>query len=230
MSTGARVSNPESIKYFRAALVKFIESASTAVTDSEGEILRKMGWLENEMDLFWQQQIRKWQDNVARAKEAVRMKKLYKDSSGRTSSAVDEEKALKKAQATLAMAEEKLANCRKHSRQLQREHLMYRGGVQRLQTMLSSDLSNAVTMLENVLQKLDAYFEAGPAMAESTATGPDTAAGVGADGQGNMSRAAPEETATEQKPESGEGSQETAEGSQDAGPAAEPKSAESQQQ
>ncbi len=214
MATAARVQDPEAIKHFRTALIKFIESASTAVTDAEGEVHKKMGWLEGEMDSFWTQQIRKWQDNVAHCKEAVRMKTLYKDASGRVSSAVDEQKALKKAQQTLAVAEEKLVACKKHARQLQREHLMYRGGVQRLQTMLSSDLSNAVTMLENVLTKLDAYFASGPALAESAATGPDSAAGIGADGEGTMTRAAPED----EKP----GATETETGTETAAPSESP--------
>ena len=204
MSTGARVTDFESIRSFRASLIKFIESSGAAVTDSEGEITKKMGWLESEQDRFWQQQIRKWQDEVTRAKDAVRMKKIYKDSSGKTQSAFDEEKHLKKCQTTLLMCEEKHANTRKYAKQLQREHMLYRGGVQRLQTMLSADLPQGVNTLENVLQALDAYLNAGPALATSDAPAPDTSSAVNTpDGQGTMTRSADEtvpETPTPETP------------------------------
>ena len=51
-------------------------------------------WLEREQQQHWTTQIRKRTEIVGRCKEAVRMKKLFKDSSGRTQSALDEEKAL----------------------------------------------------------------------------------------------------------------------------------------
>jgi len=215
MSTGARVQDLEAIRMFRAALVKFIETSGAAVTDSEGEITKKMGWLESEQDRFWQLQIRKWQDEVTRAKDAVRMKKMYKDSTGKPQSAFDEEKHLKKCQATLAVAEEKLNNVRKYARELQREHLLYRGGVQRLQTMISSDLPNGINMLENVLQKLDAYMNAGPALATSDAGVSTSTAAPGEDSDANMKRSADEATKEESQAEESKTEELKAEESED---------------
>ena len=191
MAEGARVHDVEAIRTFRAHLIKFIESGNTAVTDSEGEILKKLGWLEHEQEAFWKNTIRKLQDLVTRCKEQVRMKKLFKDSSGRTASAVDEEKKLKMAQAKLLDAEQRLANTQRYAKQLQRDHLMYRGGVQRLQTLLSSDLPNAVQMLETVVVKLDHYMAGGPVLTTSEAGGM-TAPVPGGEGTGddNMKRAA----------------------------------------
>ena len=194
---GARVEDLEAIRMFRATLVKFIEGGAAALTDAESEITKRMSWLEGEQSTFWQGNIRKGQENVTKWKEAVRMKKLFKDSSGRTGSAFDEEKKLKQAMAMLAHAEERLTNTRRWAKQLQREHLMYRGGVQRLQTMLTNELPGGVHLLENVLVQIDQYLNAGaPALAESATTGEMTQAADGP-GAGNMHRSADAELPAE---------------------------------
>ena len=188
MADGARVHDPQSIRAFRAAVIKFIEASNAALTDAESEITRRIGWCEGEQTAFWNHNIRKLIDLIGQLKEQIRMKKLFKDSSGRTSSAFDEEKKLRAAQVKLEYAEQKLANCRKWAKQLQREHLMYRGGVQRLQTVLSADLVGGVATLDRVLTQIDQYLNAGvPELAASDAAGLAPVENVAA---GQMSRPA----------------------------------------
>jgi hypothetical protein len=198
----ARVHNFDSIRYFRAQLVKFVESAQTALTDAEGDVTRKMSWLEGEQDHFWTMQIRKWTEEVNRAKDAVRQKRVFKDSLGRQQSTVDEEKHLKKCQRILEEAETKLANTRRHARELQREHLLYRGGVQRLATVLASELPNGIATLDRVVAQLEAYVSAAPTMATSEAGPPDASAAPGADADASMRRAVDDLTPQTQSPES----------------------------
>jgi len=188
MATAARVHDIDSIRRFRAAMVKFVETSNVAMTDSEGEVTRKIGWLEGEQDQFWSMQIRKWTEEVNRAKDAVRQKRIFKDAMGRTQSTVDEEKHLKKCKLILDEAETKLANTRRHAKQLQREHLMYRGGVQRLATVLASDMPNAIATLDRVVGQLERYVAAGPVMAESEVIS-DSTGSAGTDGDGSMRRA-----------------------------------------
>ncbi|HEX8322327.1 MAG TPA: hypothetical protein VF595_00315 [Tepidisphaeraceae bacterium] len=196
MADGAKVQDIDAIRSFRAAMVKFIESSNAALGDAEAEITRRLSWCEGEQSTFWQGQIRKLTDIISQLKEAIRMKKLFKDSSGRTQSAFDEEKKLRAAQARMEQAEQKLANCRRWAKQLQREHLMYRGGVQRLQTLLSSDLVNSVATLDAVVVQLDAYLSGGaPSLATSEAAPLGQSAGEGV-GAGTMNRSADEAPAT----------------------------------
>jgi flagellin-specific chaperone FliS len=133
-------------------------------------------------------QVRKWNEEVNRAKDAVRQKRIFKDSLGRQQSTVDEEKHLKKCQRILEEAEQKLANTRRHAKQLQREHLLYRGGVQRLATALASDMPNAIAMLDRVTEQLEKYVSAAPTLATSDA-GPDQAGTFGTEAAGSMKRA-----------------------------------------
>src|SRR5690348_17267468 len=109
----ARVDSFDALNLFKAALWKFQESATIAPGDAESELHRIQRRLETEQQSFWQVQIRKRQEVVSRCKEAVRLRKVFKDSSGRQQSAVDEEKALQIAMRRLEGAEPKLAYTRK---------------------------------------------------------------------------------------------------------------------
>jgi hypothetical protein len=187
MGDRANVSDLDSIRLFRAALVKFVESANTGITDSDGEIVSKISWLETEQKAYWTAQQRKWTEAVSKAIDAVRQKRVFKDSFGRPQSTIDEEKHLKKCRQTLEEVEQKLANTRRAAMQLQREHLLYRGGVQRLMTMLASDMPRALAMLDRVVAQIEAYAAVTPTLVTSEATPDSVATG---EGEGNMTRPA----------------------------------------
>src|SRR5258706_12488529 len=94
MSNPARVESIEALKMFRRAIIKFVEAAMVALGDAESEMQRRLNWLENEQDSHWQGQIRKRQEEVSKARDAVRQKKLFKDFAGRSRSGDQGEKAL----------------------------------------------------------------------------------------------------------------------------------------
>ncbi len=157
MSGPARVESIDAIRAFRSALLKFAEMANTAMSDADGEMARTMVWLETEQLHYWQGQIRKRQELVNKAKDAVRAKKLFKDSSGRTPSAVDEEKALQVALRRLAEAEGKLVAVKQYTRRLEKEVGLYKGSVQRLATTIVSEIPNAASKLDAMIESLEAY-------------------------------------------------------------------------
>src|SRR6185295_3410310 len=101
----ARVESIDALKSFKAALIKFAEGANVALADAESDIARTVNWLENEQASYWQSEHRKRTELVGRCQEAVRMKRIFKDSSGRQQSAVEEEKALRIAQLKLEEAQ-----------------------------------------------------------------------------------------------------------------------------
>ena len=168
----ARVDSFDALNLFKAALWKFQESATIALGEAESELHRIQMWLETEQQSFWQGQIRKRQEIVSRCKEAVRMKKVFKDSTGRQQSAVDEEKALQLAMRRLEEAEQKLAYTRKWARQIQKEIEMYKGGVARFATDVQGEIPAAAAHLEQLLNKLDAYVNAQVGPSEGTAASP----------------------------------------------------------
>ena len=197
MPVGARVESVDALRSFRAALVKFAEAANVALGDAESELQRTLMWLETEQDTYWQHQVRKWTDAVAAAKEKVREKKLFRDSSGRFPSAVDEEKRLKLCVQRMEEAQQKLVNTRKWARKLQRELHNYKGGVSALSTNVAHDIPLAIARLDKMGGILDAYVSlaARPGSAEPSAP----ILGQGAGDAGSMGRGdtapAPAETA-----------------------------------
>lgn len=176
MGEGARVESIDALRLFRAALIKFIEGCHAALSDADSEMQQTLNWLEHEQYSFWQGQIRKRTDEVSRAKEAVRMKKLFKDSAGRMPSAVDEEKALRLAQLRLEEAQQKFANTRKYSRIFQKEIEVYKGSAQRFATTLQSELPKAAALLGQMMDALDAYVAHAPADATSSVPTTETGA------------------------------------------------------
>jgi hypothetical protein len=116
-----------------------------------------MGWLEREQLSFWTLQIRKRQEALGRAQEALRMKKLFPDASGRTPTPIEEEKMVRRCKAALEEAEQKLANVKKYSRVLQREIMNYKGGVQRFSTLIGSEVPVAISRLDKMAGMLERY-------------------------------------------------------------------------
>jgi len=157
MAEGARVDSIDALRQFKVAIWKFQEAAAVALGDAESEMHRVLVWLETEQGAYWQGQIRKRQEAVARAREAVRMKQVFKDAAGRQPTAIEEQKALQAALRQVAEAEQKLLNVKRWTRALQKEVEMYKGSVQRFATDVQSELPAAAAHLENLSAKLDAY-------------------------------------------------------------------------
>ncbi|HTL28406.1 MAG TPA: hypothetical protein VL282_04275 [Tepidisphaeraceae bacterium] len=178
MSRGARVDSIDAMRHFRTALVKFQESANAALTDAESEMHRAHTWLDNEQRQHWQREIRKGQEDVMRCKEAVRMKKLFKDSTGGRASAVDEEKALKVAERKLQEFEQKLANVKRHLLKLPKEVQTYKGMVQRFATAVQQDIPLSLAHLGEMVAKLDEYVNY--AVTEAQGSEPVPMQGTGA--------------------------------------------------
>ena len=199
MSNAARVESIDAVRAFKVALFKFAEAANVALDDADGEMGRTLVWLEGEQRTYWQSQLRKRHEAVVKAKEALQYKKVFKDASGRTPSAVDEEKALAAALKRLEEAEHKFANVRRYSRQLQREIDLYKGSVEPFATSVQVDIPRAAARLDKIVQALEAYVAFAPA-AGQPATAEEAVAAVFALGEESVSMAQPEPPPPEPPP------------------------------
>jgi hypothetical protein len=184
----ARVESIDALKHLKTALLKFAEGANVALSDSESEVIKTINWLENEQTTYWNLQHRKLTELVGRCKEAVRMKRIFKDSSGRPQSAVEEEKALKVAQRKLEEAEHKMVAVKKAIKLLEKEYPLYRGSVQRFATDVMVEIPIATALLENLVVSLESYTTLG-APVEVTSTAVVTSdAPIGSEQTGSMAR------------------------------------------
>jgi hypothetical protein len=167
MPTGAKVDSIDALINFRVALVKFREAAAAALGDAESEIHRVVSWVENDQDAFWTNQIRLRDDALRAAHEALRHKTIFKDSTGREPSAIEEKKAVARAQHRLEEARHKQEAVRRWGKYLNREVLLYRGQVQRFVTSVSHDVPAAIAHLGALINKLQEYEALTPGQAAS---------------------------------------------------------------
>jgi hypothetical protein len=189
----ARVESIDALKSLKKAMITFAEGANVALADAESEVVKTINWLENEQTTYWNLQHRKRTELVGRCREAVRMKRLYKDSSGRPQSAIEEEKALKSAMRKLEEAEFKIVAIKKAIKRLEKEFPLYRGSVQRFATDVVVEIPTAVGLLENMTQTLESYTSLGvPVEVTSSAVVTSEAPTEGA-AAGSMARAIDEE-------------------------------------
>ncbi|HOW72760.1 MAG TPA: hypothetical protein PKY77_19340 [Phycisphaerae bacterium] len=161
--SSARVQSIDALKDFRVMLCKFSETAKSVLGDVESELGKVLNWLETEQPAYWQGQIRHRTESVAKAKQAVLIKKLTRNVDGGQGSAIEEEKALKVALARLEEANLKLGFVQRYCRELQKEILLYKGQVQRFSTMIGTEIPRALNRLDWLAATLDAYLAVAPA-------------------------------------------------------------------
>lgn len=194
MSQGANVDDLDVFRYMKTAMIKFKQSVETALINADAQNSRLLHWLEGEQLSHWQTQIRKRQEHITRCKEAVRAKKLFKDSTGRTPSAFQEEKNLRAAVLALEEAEIKLAHTRRAIPAVQKEIENYRSGIQPLGSALVSEVPKAIALLERLSTTLHDYTS----LAAQTPVAGDTAAAPTSPPAGGMHRGG--ETADQSQP------------------------------
>lgn len=172
MAESAHVISLDSMKLLKRALWKFQEHATVALGEAESDMQRTLNWLETEQRSYWIGEVRKRETELSRAKEALRMKQVFKDSTGGRQSVVDEMKAVQIATRRLEEAMQKVAAVKKSISLLQREIMNYKGQVQRFATAVQSELPQAAHELERVIANIEAYAAVGvgsPEMATSQA-------------------------------------------------------------
>jgi hypothetical protein len=194
MAASVRVEDFEAFRSFRVALMKFAQHSEQALTSADAEVARARSWLESEQASFWAGQLRKRTEAVAKAKDAVRQKKLYKDATGRTPGAIEEEKYLARCVAAVAQAQEKIEAVKKAIPKLEKESELYRGGVSRLGGTVSVDVPRAVALLDRLLSSLEEYATVGVGSGGGGGEG-STTPDVESMARGEAAEAAPAEEA-----------------------------------
>ena len=165
----------ESVERFRTAVMKFIETANSAMTSAEAEISRVLNWLETDQVPYWKSMLRKTAEDVEKAKLAYREKRFYKDASGARHSGIDELKILRKLEARRADVEQRALATRRTLRRLQREVMLYHGGVQQLRAFVNGGLPLEVEELRRVVEQLERYTHVAPEAPAAEITAPSRA-------------------------------------------------------
>jgi len=159
----ARVDSIDALKDFRVSLCKFADAIKVGLDEAESEIDRTAIWLKQDQYIHWKRQVRKYQELLTRARIELNRKQQQKTPLGGRYSCVDEKKALAAAKRRFEEAEQKFANVRRWTRQLEQETFAYKGVAQGLIQVVDADVPNALAQLDNMIAALESYASSGTA-------------------------------------------------------------------
>jgi hypothetical protein len=155
MKKGAKVTSIAALREFRPALIKFIEEARASLTAAESEALRTLEWLRNDRQSHWKREIRLRTDDIVRCKTELFNKQ--RSATGDPRSAVEERKALDRAKARLEEAQQKAEHTKRWLRQLEKEHMQYKGIAQSLSSQITALEDRAMFDLDRMATALEDY-------------------------------------------------------------------------
>jgi hypothetical protein len=170
MARGAKVTSIAVLREFRPALIKFVEEGRVSLIAAEAECNRTLEWLRNDRVRYWKKELRKRQDDINRCKTELLNKQ--RSATGEPRSAVEERKALDKAKYRLEEAVTKQANTKRWLRQLEKEHMQYKGMAQGLSGQLTRLEDMALHDLDRMAEALEDYVSMAVPTAEEIGEAP----------------------------------------------------------
>ena len=156
MSQAANVRSLEALRDFRSALIKFIDHAKRAISTSDSEVGRVSQWLESTQPMFWKQQIRKGEELLNQAKSELFRATISQPENPR--GPTDQVRLVKKREAELKHANEKLEKTTQWSWRFARLQHEYRSGMMPLSSALDGELQKVVVQLDNSIKSLEVYL------------------------------------------------------------------------
>jgi len=156
MTMGAHVGSVDALLRLRAALRAFISAADKALCESAIEIDRTADWIAHDQQAFWTAEARKRHEAVVKAQDEVR--RAQWSIGDHKPGAIEQKKALKKAEERLAEAKQKLDNVARWKREFAQAANEYKGQVQHITSALDADLPQAVGVLDQILDSIGAYL------------------------------------------------------------------------
>lgn len=154
MSQSAKVSSLDALKALHAALARYGPDAQEALGAAEMEIRRVFDFLHTQLK-YWQRQVERRQEDVNRARADLAYARAIRQ--GERSGYVEQEIALRKAQARLREAEEKVVVTKRWLLHLPQAINEYEGPARRLAGLLDSDYKQGLAVLADKIAILEAY-------------------------------------------------------------------------
>jgi hypothetical protein len=166
MDSQVRVASLDAFQEFRAAYAKFAERSQHAMTQVDVEIRRMLDWLGSEQVAYWKAELRRREDKLNEAKGALHRKRITA-AFGHTAADSEEVHQVRKAQARLHEAEEKIKLVKHWYLVIEQEVSEYRGPSQQLKNLLDSAVPRALASLDRMFEVLESYLAVAPPGAEA---------------------------------------------------------------
>lgn len=170
MPQQAQITSLDALATFRSQLLVYLAKTRTATADVLDDVARTRVWLQDGQRAFWEAQVRRCQKELEMAQQELfssRVSRLEAASSAKVM-------AVTRAQRALAAAEEKLAAVKRWSRRYDNEVAPLAKPVDNLRSFLTTELREAVFVLEQTLRTLDDYAGRGGFGSPSQTTGAES--------------------------------------------------------
>ncbi len=161
MADRANVGSIDALSDFRAKLKTYLHSARSSVSEASSDVQRVQRWVDETKKHEWSMRHKKSRQKLANAKSDLERAKISRPDA-HPSMFVDQQRALHRAKGQMEECERKLNAIKRWSRELDREFLIFKGHLNRLDRMLEGDMSRASEWLANLITHLEAYASTPP--------------------------------------------------------------------
>lgn len=168
MSQGAHITSTEAIEQFRSQLIVYVAKARPAIEEVSADVVRLRNWLENDQRIHWEGQFRRRSKQLEEAQAALfsaRIGNLRKETSA-------EFLQVQRCKRALEEVENKLRAVKHWSREFENLVAPLLKQTEKVHTVLSSDMVQAMAHLNQVITTLASYSEAGGLGTISHQSGP----------------------------------------------------------
>jgi chromosome segregation ATPase len=182
MPQRAIVGSVEAIEAFRTKLIIYLSKARPALDEVSADVMRTRLWIENDQRALWEHEFRKRAKALEQAQQELFSAKL----SNLSKETAVQQFTYHRARRALEEAEQKLRILKRWRRDFDNRLQPLVKQMEKLHTVLSNDMVQAIAYLAEVVKTLDAYAQVAPASAASGAgqgsgaAAPDGAAAVSA--------------------------------------------------
>jgi chromosome segregation ATPase len=155
MRQSARVLSTDALRDFQSALTKFTAKARESLRAALMDIRHTLEWMEVQL-ATWQREAERRHEELLRCRNELALARSAPEN-WRTA-VTEREIDLRRAQARLREAEEKVANVRRWRRALPQTLNEYELPMRRLGGFLDGDVQHALAVLDASIAALDAYM------------------------------------------------------------------------
>lgn len=171
MPQQAHVVSLEAIESFRSHLIVYVSQARPALEEVSADVLRTRQWLENDQRTYWENQLRRRSKALEEAQAALfssRVGMLHHETAA-------EQMAVHRAKRAVEEAEDKLRVLKRWRRDFDGRVQPLLKQMEKLHTVLSNDMVQAVAYLTQTITKLAEYAETKAPAAPSIPSAPRAA-------------------------------------------------------
>ena len=154
----AHMGSVEEVRDFRPALLRFGTDVSRGIGEADSGVLRALQRLDSDIPSFWRMELSKRQEKLSLAREQWRAKTMFKDSSGKSPSAVDEWAAVQHWTRAAEEAQQKIAAAKKWRLILLAQYEQFRSGVRAARDLAPLMTERAVHDFDRAVDSIEAYL------------------------------------------------------------------------